>query len=69
MNIVKFGNPVRDEQLFIAVAAATGALCRFSGPPLYDAGFQILDLLNSPGLPFLVRRQAQSELDSLTREK
>jgi outer membrane protein assembly factor BamB len=62
---VRTGNPIRDEQLLINIAAATGALCRFSGPPLYDMGFQILDLLNRPGLPYLVRRQAQYELNTL----
>jgi outer membrane protein assembly factor BamB len=62
---VRTGNPIRDEQLFINIAAATGALCRFSGPPLYDMGFQLLDLLNKPGLPYLVRRQAQYELNTL----
>jgi outer membrane protein assembly factor BamB len=65
MNTVRTGNPIHDEQLFIAIAAATGSLCRFSGPPLYDTGFQLLDLLNHPGLPPLVRRQAQNELNSL----
>jgi outer membrane protein assembly factor BamB len=65
MNTVRAGNPVHNEQLFIAITAAAGALCRFSGPPLYDTGFQLLDLLNNPGQPPFVRRQAQNELDSL----
>jgi hypothetical protein len=63
--VVRAGNPGRDEQLFINIAAATGALCRFSGPPLYDIGFQLLNLLDNPGLPYLVRRQAQYELNTL----
>jgi outer membrane protein assembly factor BamB len=62
---VRAGNPIYDEQLFINIAAATGALCRFSGPPLHDIGSQLLHILNSPGLPPLVRRQAQNELNSL----
>jgi outer membrane protein assembly factor BamB len=62
---VRIGNSSSDEQLFIAIAAAAGALCRFSGPPLYETGSQLLDLLNNPGLPPSVRRQAQNELDSL----
>jgi outer membrane protein assembly factor BamB len=65
MTAVRIGNPVDDEQLFIAIAAAAGSLCRFSGPPLYDTGSQLLHLLNYPSLPPLVRRQAQNELDSL----
>jgi hypothetical protein len=62
---VTAGNPTLDEQLFLSIAAATGSLCRFSGPPLYKSGFQLLNLLNTPGLPPLVRRQAQIELNSL----
>ena len=62
---VRSGNPVRDEQLFINIAAATGALCRFSGPPLDGIGFQLLNLLNNPRFPYLIRRQAQHELNNL----
>jgi hypothetical protein len=65
MAVVRIGNNAKDEQLLLAIASATGALCRFSGPPFYDAGSQLLDLLNSPGFPPSVRRQAQNELDSL----
>jgi outer membrane protein assembly factor BamB len=32
----------REEKVLIATAAATGALCRFSGPPLSGAGIKIL---------------------------
>jgi len=62
---VRTGNPLHNEQLFIAIAAATGALCRFSGPPLHDIGSRLLNMLNNPGQPLLVRRQAQNELNSL----
>jgi len=62
---VRTGNPIHDEQLFLALAAATGALCRFSGPPLHDIGSNLLNLLNTPGQSPLVRRQAQNELNSL----
>jgi len=65
--VVRAGNPIRDEQLFITIAVVTGALCRFSGPPLDGIGFQLLDTLNNPGLPYLVRRQAQNELNSLMK--
>ena len=63
--VVRNGNPAENEQLFIAIAAATGALCRFSGQPLYGIGFQLLDLLNNPTQLPSVRRQAKYELDSL----
>jgi len=64
---VKTGNPVSNEQLFIAIAAATGDICRFSGPPLYDIGRELLELLNGPGQTPLVRRQARYETDTLKR--
>jgi hypothetical protein len=66
MAVVRTGNPIRNEQLFITIASVTGALCRFSGPPMYDMGFQILDLLDRSGLPYLVRRQAQKSREQLT---
>jgi hypothetical protein len=62
---VRTGNPFHNEQLFICIAVVTGALCRFSGPPLDDIGSQLLFLLNNPGFPPSVRRQAQNELNSL----
>jgi len=65
--VVRTGHPIRDEQLFITIAAATGALCRFSGSPLDDIGFQLLNLLNNPRFPYLIRRQAQQELNSLNK--
>jgi outer membrane protein assembly factor BamB len=67
MTAVRIGNHANDEQLLLAIASAVGALCRFSGPPLYDAGSQLLYLLNNSGMPPSVRRQAQNELDSLIK--
>jgi len=55
----------RDEQVLMAVASATGALCRFSGPPLSDTGIRILNLINSSGQPKLAQQRAQRELMSL----
>jgi len=63
--VVRSGNSIRNEQLLITIASVTGALCRFSGPPLHDAGLLLLHMLNAPGQPPLVRRQAQIELNSL----
>jgi outer membrane protein assembly factor BamB len=56
---------VRDEQVLTAVAAATGALCRFSGPPLSDRGVKILNLLTADIQPRLVQQQARRELAAL----
>ncbi|MDR1836577.1 MAG: PQQ-binding-like beta-propeller repeat protein [Treponema sp.] len=55
----------RDEQILTAIASATGALCRFSGPPLSETGVRILNLLSSSSQPPAVRRQAGIELASL----
>jgi outer membrane protein assembly factor BamB len=56
--------PGRDEQVMTAIAAATGSLCRFSGPPLSESGARILAALASLG-PSLSRAAAQRELNSL----
>jgi len=53
-----------DEQILVSVAAATGALCRFSGPPLFDIGARILVLLSN-NQPQSVQRQARHELEKL----
>ncbi|MDR0583242.1 MAG: HEAT repeat domain-containing protein [Treponema sp.] len=55
----------REEKVLAAIAAATGSLCRFSGPPLSDTGVKILTMLTGSGLGGAVERQAQRELDSL----
>ena len=59
------GGGIKDEQVLHAISTATGALCRFSGPPLSETGIKILNLLSSDNQPPVVRRQAQSELSSL----
>jgi outer membrane protein assembly factor BamB len=59
------GSGIRDEQVLFAVASATGALCRFSGPPLSETGIKILNLLSADNQPPIVRRHAQNELSSL----
>jgi outer membrane protein assembly factor BamB len=58
-------SPLRDEQVLVSVAAATGALCRFSGPPLSDAGVKLLVVLAGNDRPQVVQRAARRELDSL----
>jgi outer membrane protein assembly factor BamB len=59
------GGGIKDEQVLFAVVSATGALCRFSGPPLSETGIKILNLLTADNQPPIVRRQAQNELSSL----
>jgi outer membrane protein assembly factor BamB len=59
------GTGIRDEQVLTAIASATGALCRFSGPPLSEAGIRLLNLLSTNNQPSVVRRQANRELASL----
>jgi outer membrane protein assembly factor BamB len=56
---------VREEQVMSAIASATGALCRFSGPPLSDAGVKILTLLSGDTLPPSVRARVRRELDTI----
>jgi outer membrane protein assembly factor BamB len=64
-SVVRTGNSIHHEQLLITIASVTGALCRFSGPPLHDAGLLLLHMLSTPGQPPLARRQAQIELNTL----
>ena len=52
-------------QYLTAVAAATGALCRFSGPFLGETGVRILRMLAANTQPLPVRQQARRELDDL----
>jgi outer membrane protein assembly factor BamB len=55
----------QDEQVQIAVAAAAGALCRFSGPPLSGTGIKVLNLLTADSRPGPVRQRAWRELTAL----
>jgi outer membrane protein assembly factor BamB len=57
--------PHNNEILLTAVAAATGALCRFSGPPLSAAGIRLLTILSGDDKPAGTRRRAQIEIRSL----
>ena len=60
------GRPFGDEQVLISVAAATGALSRFSGPPLFDTGVRILVLFSDASQHPMVQRQARRELAQMT---
>ena len=59
------GGGIKDEQVLYAVASATGALCRFSGPPLSEIGIKILSLLSAKNQPPIVRKQAEREFLSI----
>ncbi|MCL2066378.1 MAG: PQQ-binding-like beta-propeller repeat protein [Treponema sp.] len=65
LDTVSYSSSPQDEQFLASVAAATGALCRFSGPPLSDAGVRILTMLSADTRSPAVRRQARTELASL----
>jgi outer membrane protein assembly factor BamB len=63
--LINNGGGIKDEQVLYAITMATGALCRFSGPPLSETGIKILSMLTKNSQPPIVRRQAQNELSSL----
>jgi len=56
---------VKNEQLAYAIISTTGALCRFSGPPLAEPGIRILNILSAGNQPAIIRRQAEREMASL----
>jgi len=58
-------NNIRDDYVLSAMASATGALCRFSGPPLSETGIKILNMLTTRNQPPMTRRQANRELATL----
>jgi len=55
----------RDDLVLTAIASATGALCRFSGPPLSETGIRILNMLSANSQFPMARRQANREIASL----
>jgi outer membrane protein assembly factor BamB len=59
---------LREEQVLAAMATATGALCRFSGPPVMDEGIRILSSLRTRSRPLCVQTIAKHELESLGKE-
>jgi outer membrane protein assembly factor BamB len=58
-------NSALDPSALMAAATATKNLCRFSGPPLADAGIQLLRRFQATSFPAVVKRHAQKELDTL----
>jgi len=59
------GTAIKDEQILASIVSATGALCRFSGPPLSETGIRILNLLTGKSHSALINRQAKKELATL----
>ncbi|MDR3275760.1 MAG: HEAT repeat domain-containing protein [Treponema sp.] len=64
-NLIQPPLSYRNEQVLMATAAATGAICRFSGPLLSGPAAQILIALCARDRPAAVRARAQAELDTL----
>ena len=60
-------NPVIDHGALIAVATATRDLCRFSGPPLAEAGIQLLRRFTAAHNPPVVREHVINLLQNLYR--
>ena len=58
-------SPLRDENILTPLATAIGALCRFSGPPLSEAGVRLLTFLSGTNSPPGTQRRAQREIRSL----
>jgi outer membrane protein assembly factor BamB len=60
-----YDGSAKNDQILTSIAQATGALCRFSGPPLSETGIKILNMLCTADQPPPARRQARKELASL----
>ena len=65
MQLIIYDGNTKNDQILTSIAQATGALCRFSGPPLSEMGVKLLNLLISSEQPPPARRQARIELASL----
>jgi outer membrane protein assembly factor BamB len=62
-------NANRDPMTLMSATTSMASLCRFSGPPLANAGIRILALFASyPDFPSVIRQQAQQQMDALRRE-
>jgi len=65
LHLMIYDTSVKDGHILTAIASATGALCRFSGPPLGEIGIRILNMIAAANQPQNARRQAARELASL----
>ena len=66
-NAVLPPSPLRNENVLTAIAQATGALCRFSGPPLSTTGVMLLTVIAANNDFPVAQRQAQQEIRSIAR--
>jgi len=64
-NAVYPPSPIRNENVLTSLTSAIGALCRFSGPPLSEAGVRLLTYLSGSHNPPSTQRRAQREIRSL----
>jgi len=60
-------NATMDAGALMAAATSTRDLCRFSGPPLADAGVRLLRAFTATDFPAPVKRHAMSLLENLYR--
>ncbi|MDR2553249.1 MAG: PQQ-binding-like beta-propeller repeat protein [Treponema sp.] len=58
-------NATMDPAALMAAATATRDLCRFSGPPLADAGIRLLRAFTATDFPAVVKRHAATQLENL----
>ncbi|MDR2768384.1 MAG: PQQ-binding-like beta-propeller repeat protein [Treponema sp.] len=58
-------NAAADPSVLMAAATSTKNLCRFSGPPLSDAGIRLLRNFTATDFPAPVKAHAQKELQTL----
>ena len=65
LHLLIFDPTAKEDQILTAIASTTGALCRFSGPPLSEIGIRILNMITAANHPQVARRQANRELASL----
>ena len=56
---------IQNEPLFLAIAAALGNMCRFSGPPVSERGVRLLVMLANENSSSAVHEKARRELESL----
>ena len=58
-------NATMDAAALMSAATATRDLCRFSGPPLADAGIRLLRAFTATDFPAVVKRHATTQLENL----
>ena len=62
---LRMASQSKDERLLLAIAGATGSICRFSGPPVIAGGSAVFVALSGSDKPIRVRERALAEIRSL----